>query len=76
MLIEGNDKLFVPIFEDMGPAPIEAVNGFALVGDHHIHQHQIGSGVQNGISRSWLCGRFLLRTAERNSSAYKSKKES
>jgi hypothetical protein len=63
MLVEGSDGLLVPILEDVEAAPIETVNGVALVGDHQIHQHQVGGSVENRVTRGWLRIRLRLRAA-------------
>ena len=51
MLVEGGDGLFAPIFEDMKPAAFQAMHGFVMVGDHHIHEDEICVGMENGRRR-------------------------
>ena len=77
MLVEGNDRLIVPVFENPEPGAIETVNQNAVIANHYVHQNEVCAGVnQRGcggrlrdrLRRGWrLCCRSwsCLRPAGR-----------
>jgi len=49
VLVEGGDALFVAVFEDVESLAVEAVDGFALVGDDDVDDGEMGGEVKDGL---------------------------
>ena len=49
VLVEGGDALFVAVFEDVESRAVQAVDGFALIGDDDVDDGEMGGEVKNGF---------------------------
>ena len=54
VFVEGDDGLFMAIFEDVKVVLIEAVDGFAAIGNSYVDQDKAGVGVEDG--GCWIGG--------------------